>query len=74
MEITREIKTYKYARRGSERPIRFTRGEKVIEHEETLTMAQVGEMYPCRICGNKVRILEALEDELLCCQEPTKKV
>jgi len=37
-------------------------------------MAQLGEVYLCEICGNKVKGLEAGEGELTCCQEPMKKV
>ncbi len=37
-------------------------------------MAQEGEVYLCEICGNKVKVLEAGEGELVCCQEPMKNV
>lgn len=37
-------------------------------------MSQVGEIYYCEICGTKVRVIEAGEGELVCCQEPMKKV
>ena len=37
-------------------------------------MSQVGEVYLCEICGNKVKVLEAGGGELVCCGEPMKKV
>ena len=37
-------------------------------------MSQVGEVYLCERCGNKVKVLEAGGGELVCCQEPMKKV
>jgi desulfoferrodoxin-like iron-binding protein len=33
-------------------------------------MAQVGQVYVCEICGNKVKVLEAGDGELVCCGEP----
>ena len=37
-------------------------------------MAYVGEVYLCEICSNKLKVLEAGEGELVCCQEPMKKI
>jgi desulfoferrodoxin-like iron-binding protein len=37
-------------------------------------MSQEGEIYLCEICGNKVKVLEAGEGELVWCQEPMKKL
>ncbi len=37
-------------------------------------MATAGAVYLCEICGNKVKVLEAGEGELVCCGEPMKKV
>jgi superoxide reductase len=37
-------------------------------------MSQAGEIYYCEICGAKVRVMEGGEGELVCCQEPMKKV
>jgi desulfoferrodoxin-like iron-binding protein len=37
-------------------------------------MSQVGEVYLCEICGNKVTVLEAGGGELVCCGEPMTKV
>jgi desulfoferrodoxin-like iron-binding protein len=37
-------------------------------------MSQVGDVYLCALCGNKVKVLEAGGGELVCCQEPMKKV
>jgi len=37
-------------------------------------MAKVGEVYRCDICGNKVKVLEGGEGELVCCGQPMKKV
>ena len=37
-------------------------------------MSQAGEVYLCEACGNKVKVLEAGGGELVCCQEPMKKV
>jgi superoxide reductase len=34
---------------------------------------KVGETYLCEICGNKVKVLEAGDGELVCCGEPMKK-
>ena len=31
---------------------------------------QIGEVYLCKICGNKVRVLENGEGELVCCGQP----
>ena len=35
---------------------------------------EVGQIYYCEICGNKVRVLENGEGELVCCGEPMKLV
>jgi desulfoferrodoxin-like iron-binding protein len=40
-------------------------------------MAQVkkaGEVWKCDICGNVVEVKEAGGGELVCCQEPMKKI
>ena len=37
-------------------------------------MSQVGEIYLCEICGNKVKVLETGGGELVCCGEPMSKV
>ncbi len=34
----------------------------------------VGEVYLCNICGNKVKVLENGVGELVCCGEPMEKV
>lgn len=33
-------------------------------------MTEVGEVYLCEICGNKVKVLEAGAGELVCCGQP----
>jgi superoxide reductase len=33
---------------------------------------RVGEAYLCEVCGNKVRVLESGDGELVCCGEPMK--
>ena len=37
-------------------------------------MTEVGEVYFCEICGNKVKVLEAGVGTLVCCGEPMKLV
>ena len=37
-------------------------------------MTQVGEVYLCEICGNKVKVIEAGGGELVCCGGSMKKV
>lgn len=37
-------------------------------------MTEVGEVYLCEICGNKVKVLEAGVGTLACCGEPMKLV
>jgi superoxide reductase len=37
-------------------------------------MAEVGEVYVCEICGNKVKVLAGGEGELVCCGQPMNKV
>jgi len=36
-------------------------------------MAEQGAVYLCEICGNKVKVLEAGDGELVCCGQPMKK-
>jgi superoxide reductase len=36
-------------------------------------MTQVNEVYLCKICGNKVKVLESGAGMLVCCGEPMKK-
>jgi superoxide reductase len=33
-------------------------------------MTKVGDIYLCRICGNKVKVLEAGKGTLVCCGQP----
>lgn len=35
---------------------------------------KVGDMYLCEACGNKVKVLEAGDGELVCCGKPMTKV
>ncbi len=35
---------------------------------------QVGQIYYCNICGNKVEVLESGEGELVCCGEPMELI
>ncbi len=35
---------------------------------------EVGQVYLCNICGNKVNVMESGAGELVCCGEPMKKV
>jgi len=37
-------------------------------------MTEVGDVYLCEICGNKVKVLEAGAGTLVCCGEPMKLV
>ena len=37
-------------------------------------MTEVGEVYVCEICGNKVEVLESGVGALVCCGEPMKLV
>ena len=37
-------------------------------------MTEVGEVYICEICGNKVKVLESGVGTLVCCGEPMKLV
>jgi desulfoferrodoxin-like iron-binding protein len=37
-------------------------------------MAEVGVVYLCVICGNKVKVLEAGDGELVCCGEAMAEV
>ncbi|MFQ6053248.1 MAG: desulfoferrodoxin FeS4 iron-binding domain-containing protein [Candidatus Bathyarchaeia archaeon] len=37
-------------------------------------MTEVGEIYYCGICGNKVKVLEAGVGQLVCCGEPMENV
>ena len=37
-------------------------------------MAEVGEVYYCKICGNKVKVLEGGKGTLVCCGEPMSLV
>lgn len=37
-------------------------------------MTEVGDVYLCEICGNKVKVLEAGVGTLVCCGEPMKLV
>jgi len=37
-------------------------------------MTKLGEVYLCKICGNKVRVLEVGVGELVCCGQPMKLV
>ncbi len=39
---------------------------------ETVTKAE--EVYLCKICGNKVRVLEAGKGTLVCCGKPMVRV
>lgn len=34
-----------------------------------MTMAEVGQIYYCEICGNKVKVLEGGKGTLVCCGE-----
>jgi len=33
-------------------------------------MTKVGDIYVCKICGNKVKVLEAGKGTLVCCGQP----
>jgi superoxide reductase len=33
-------------------------------------MTKVGDIYLCKICGNKVKVLEAGKGTLVCCGQP----
>ncbi|WP_075866199.1 desulfoferrodoxin FeS4 iron-binding domain-containing protein [Carboxydothermus islandicus] len=33
-------------------------------------MTQVGQIYLCEICGNKVEVLESGKGQLVCCGKP----
>jgi superoxide reductase len=33
-------------------------------------MTKVGDIYFCKICGNKVKVLEAGKGTLVCCGQP----
>jgi len=35
---------------------------------------EVGQIYYCNICGNKVEVIESGEGELVCCGEPMELV
>ncbi len=35
---------------------------------------EVGEVYLCNICGNKVKMLESGAGELVCCGQPMEQV
>lgn len=35
---------------------------------------QVGEVYLCTICGNKVQVVQAGKGQLVCCGKPMEKV
>jgi superoxide reductase len=35
-------------------------------------MTEVGEVYFCQICGNKVEVVESGKGTLVCCGEPMK--
>ncbi|MDH5200694.1 MAG: desulfoferrodoxin FeS4 iron-binding domain-containing protein [Candidatus Bathyarchaeota archaeon] len=37
-------------------------------------MTDVGEVYLCEICGNKVKVLENGPGQLVCCGQPMIKV
>lgn len=37
-------------------------------------MTEVGDVYLCELCGNKVKVLEAGVGTLVCCGEPMKLV
>jgi desulfoferrodoxin-like iron-binding protein len=37
-------------------------------------MTKVGEVYLCKICGNKVKVLESGKGVLVCCGEAMKLV
>ncbi|MFB0502278.1 MAG: desulfoferrodoxin FeS4 iron-binding domain-containing protein [Candidatus Bathyarchaeia archaeon] len=37
-------------------------------------MTEVGDIYLCEICGNKVKVLESGVGTLICCGEPMKLV
>jgi len=39
-----------------------------------IEMTEVGEVYYCNICGNKVKVLESGVGQLVCCGEPMVKV
>jgi len=38
-----------------------------------MAMTKVNEVYLCKICGNKVKVLESGAGTLVCCGEPMKK-
>ena len=47
----------------------------VPEVKEVSWMAnQVGQVYVCEICGNKVKMLVAGKGQLICCGQPMKLV
>ena len=35
---------------------------------------EVGEVYLCNVCGNKVKVLENGAGELVCCGQPMEQV
>lgn len=37
-------------------------------------MTEVGQVYLCELCGNKIEVLESGAGELICCGEPMKLV
>jgi len=37
-------------------------------------MTKVGDIYLCKICGNKVKVLEAGKGILICCGKPMVRV
>lgn len=37
-------------------------------------MTEIGDVYLCEICGNKVKVMEAGVGVLVCCGEPMKLV
>ena len=45
-----------------------------MNNERSIQMTQVGEVYLCEICGNKVKIIEAGGGALVCCGDSMKKV
>jgi len=41
--------------------------------EDLFTMpTEVGQVYQCKICGNKVKVIEAGGGQLVCCGVPMK--
>ncbi len=37
-------------------------------------MTEVNEIYYCKLCGNKVKVLQEGAGELVCCGQPMEKV